>query len=72
LDSRKAVDPLIDLLQDDNVTVRHHAVGALGRLGSKRALKPIENLIKTESDINVVTAAKNAYKQITGDDWKGD
>ena len=43
-----AVEPLIGLLNDDDVSVRRHAAGALGKIGDEKALKPLQNVQKKE------------------------
>jgi HEAT repeat protein len=37
----KAIPALIEALKDDNVSVRRHAAGALGKIGDERAIKPL-------------------------------
>jgi HEAT repeat protein len=38
---RRAVDPLIDALADERMSVRLHAIRGLGRLGSDKAVAPL-------------------------------
>ncbi|NSW54250.1 MAG: HEAT repeat domain-containing protein [Anaerolineae bacterium] len=57
---RRAVDALINLLQDDDesVRVKTYAAEALGKIGDPRAIRPITALLKTVEEF--------WYKQISG------
>ena len=63
LGDKRAVDPLIKALADDDFYVRWGAVWALGRLGDKRAADP---LVKALADkvSNVRKAAAEALEQL--------
>lgn len=50
LGDRRAVEPLIDALGDDDELVRVRAAKALGILGDPRALPPLQKLYRRESE----------------------
>ncbi|MGH2395680.1 MAG: HEAT repeat domain-containing protein, partial [bacterium] len=41
----KAIDPLLDVLKDENQYVRVTAISVLGRIGDKRVVQPLVNLL---------------------------
>ena len=44
----KAVPDLIEALKDDDVSVRRHAAGALGKIGDERAIQPLLEAMNDE------------------------
>jgi HEAT repeat protein len=62
------VPRLVELLSDEDSTVRYFAVDALGRIGDRRALPALEKLAATESahhyGRSVRDAAQEAIKRI--------
>ena len=59
-----AVEPLITALKHNDKFVRAQAANALGLLGNKRAVKPLEKLIKGEKEDEVKITAKLAIRMI--------
>jgi HEAT repeat protein len=53
---------LLSLLRDSQVEVQYHAAVALGELGDERAMRPLELLMKSESDVARRGAAKALVK----------
>jgi len=64
----KAVEPLIEALEEGDREVRVWIVCILGKLGDKRAIKPLMERLKDE-DWTVREFAKDALKMITGEDF---
>ncbi|MDR0912721.1 MAG: HEAT repeat domain-containing protein [Methanobrevibacter sp.] len=58
-----AVDPLIAILSDDDWKVRGAAAWALGGIGDKKALKPLENLLNDDSGF-VKAGVKNSIAKL--------
>ena len=46
----RAVEPLIELLKDNNINIRQRSVDALGAIGDKRAVVPLIELLKDEDN----------------------
>jgi HEAT repeat protein len=62
----EAVDVLIEALKQSNPVARIEAARALGRLGDRKAIEPLNNLLQTETDESVKSAVKDALKQLQG------
>lgn len=60
---RKAVEPLITALKDENDRVRVRAVEALGDIGDRRAIKPLEEALGDEYE-SVRVSAREALVKI--------
>lgn len=61
---RRAVKPLIPVLGDAEPGVRKWAAHALGKLGDTQALPALEALAASETDADVVEAARRAIEQL--------
>jgi len=59
LDDKRAVEPLLVCLQDEDSNVRRHAAEALGKLGNQRAIAPLIACLK-DQDVNVRSFAAKA------------
>ena len=71
--SLKAIEPLIEILNDSNAEVRWNAVKALAEIGDERAIAPLEQLAAIDAGsfsitpmlhVNVRDDARQALKQI--------
>jgi len=71
--SPKAIEPLIEMLNDQDAEVRWHAVKALGEIGDEKAIAPLERLAATDTGrfsitptvyVSVRDDAKKAVNQI--------
>jgi HEAT repeat protein len=69
----KAVEPLIEMLNDADAEVRWHAAKALADVGDERAIAPLERLAATDAGgfsiietlyVTVSDAAREALRQI--------
>jgi HEAT repeat protein len=49
----RAVDPLIDALEDEEVMVRNEAARVLGEIGDPRAVDPLINALDSEEDYSI-------------------
>ncbi|BBB48019.1 HEAT repeat domain-containing protein [Pelolinea submarina] len=59
----RAIEPLIELLEDENISTRREATIALGKTGDKRAVDPLIAVLEDE-DSNVSLNAANALLEI--------
>jgi len=59
----KAVQPLVEVLQDVTSNVRHEAALALGRIGDARALPVLERALKDDNKF-VLEAAEGALQML--------
>ena len=50
IQSEKAVEPLINLLKNENKKVRRAAVRSLGKIPSEKAIEPLIEALKDEDD----------------------
>lgn len=64
---KPAVDSLIERLKDENPSVQVAAAKALGKIGDKRAVGPLIDLIKTSFDVDLMFEVAVALSTI-GDD----
>ncbi len=64
----KAVDPLIDRLQDSDLYVRQAAAKALGELGEMRAEEALILRLKLEPELIVRHEIKVALARLAGGD----
>ena len=73
IDNPRAIDPLIQTLNESNVQLRWHAVQALAKVGNARAVAPLERLVANETEsfsitptleVNVKNAAQTAVHEI--------
>jgi HEAT repeat protein len=62
---QRAVDPLIEALNDEDDLVRHDVVTTLGMLKSPKAVDPLIEILKYE-DITLQTSAACALADIGG------
>ncbi|MCG2790777.1 MAG: HEAT repeat domain-containing protein [Actinomycetia bacterium] len=60
---KRAVEPLIEALKDENCYVRSHAVRDLGKIGDARAVEPLIKALEDE-DSDVRETASEALKKI--------
>jgi HEAT repeat protein len=58
MDEKRAVEPLIGLLDDENIEVRSVAAIGLGRLGDSQAIEPLIKIIHNEDEEVRYSAAK--------------
>lgn len=60
----EAIERLVDLLHDPWLRVRLQAVGALQRLGDRRAIEPLQDFVKRELDGRGVRMGREAINAI--------
>ncbi len=60
------VTALIDMLRDGNPSVRRRAATALGNIGDRSAHGPIREMLASEPDATVKTAAERACQRLQG------
>ncbi|MFN3699646.1 MAG: HEAT repeat domain-containing protein, partial [Dictyoglomus sp.] len=65
---KRAVEPLISALKDEDWYVREAAAYALGEIGDSRAVEPLISALKDKDEI-FQFVAKEALKKITGMDF---
>ena len=57
------VEPLIEVLKDEEKAVRRRAVWALGRIGDKRAMESLIQVLSEDEDLDVRKDAMTALEQ---------
>lgn len=67
----RAVNPLAEILSDDNWEVRSSAAKALGKIGDDRAVDPLINLLRDRNE-NVRWHTLQAIEAITGKSYRMD
>lgn len=72
LKAKVAVDLLIKLLLDENSwwMIREDSAQALGQIGDKRAVEPLEKVLTEDTSDSVRKAAAEALKKLTGRDYE--
>ncbi|MEK7150362.1 MAG: HEAT repeat domain-containing protein [Patescibacteria group bacterium] len=66
----RAVDALIYALKDNDKMMRFKAAQVLGELKIQKAVAPLENMLKNDSDKTVRTNAARSLEMITGNSYK--
>lgn len=66
----RAVDALIQALKDNDGMMRFKAAQVLGELKIQKAVAPLENMLKNDSDETVRTRATRSLEMITGNSYK--
>jgi HEAT repeat protein len=60
----KAVEPLIQALNDKSYLVRVHAVRTLGIIRAEKAIAPLKIISKSHKDLTSAAEAERALKRI--------
>lgn len=68
LGDKRAVDPLITKLKNDNVTIQKDAAKALGKLGDTKAVEPLIDLV-THKNAQVRREAAQALDKLGRSEW---
>lgn len=72
LKATKAIDLIVDLLNDTNMHCRSVAATALGDIGGESVVKPLIDLLKDEPDESVRASVKFSLIKITGKEFGDD
>ncbi len=60
------VDYLITMLHDPSIHIRRSTIDILGTLGDRRAIEPLEESARTETDARLVKSAQDSIERIQG------
>ena|SRR3989344_8955157 len=66
----RAVDALIHALNDDDGMMRYKVAQMLGELKIQKAVTPLENMLKNDSEETVRTRATRSLEMITGNSYR--
>jgi len=66
----RAVDALIHALNDDDGMMRYKVAQVLGELKIQKAVTPLENMLKNDSEETVRTRATRSLEMITGNSYR--
>lgn len=66
----RAVDALIQALKDNDGMMRFKAAQVLGEMKIQKAVAPLENMLKNDSEKTVRTSAARSLEMITGNSYK--